>query len=224
MLNPAKCVFFAPDLEFLGFKVCSQGIRALAEKVEAIRRFRQPTTMHELRQFLGCVNFYRRFIQQAATLLAPLEKLTSSHDSHNKLKLPEDAVNAFDEVKEALANATLLSHPQEDSALSLVVDASDHAAALQQRHKGRWSPLAFFSRRFQPREMRYSAFGRELLTIYLAIQGRQFTVLTDHKPIVQAVQRGTGSHNPREVRQLDYITSFTSVRILNNLFEKSGML
>ncbi|KRX44428.1 Retrovirus-related Pol polyprotein from transposon 17.6, partial [Trichinella murrelli] len=56
-----------------------------------------------------------------------------------------------------------------------------------------------------------------LLAIYLAIrhfrhwlEGRQFTVLTDHKPIVQAVQRGTGSHNPREVRQLDYITSFTS--------------
>ncbi|KRZ87482.1 Transposon Tf2-9 polyprotein [Trichinella sp. T8] len=218
-LNPAKCVFFAPDLEFLGFKVCSQAIKPLAEKVEAIRRFRQPTTMHELRQFLGCVNFYRRFIPRAATLLAPLERLTLSHDSHNKLKLPEDAVNAFDEVKEALANATLLSHPQEGAALSLVVDASDHTAgaALQQRHKGRWSPLAFFSRRFQPREMRYIAFGRELLAIYLAIrhfrhwlEGRQFTVLTDHKPIVQVVQRGTGSHNPREVRQLDYITSFTS--------------
>ncbi|KRX25652.1 Retrovirus-related Pol polyprotein from transposon opus [Trichinella nelsoni] len=141
-LNPAKCVFFASDLEFLGFKVCSQGIKPLAEKVEAIRRFRQPTTMHELRQFLGCVNFYRRFIPRAATLLAPLERLTCSHDSHKKLKLPEDTVKAFDEVKEALDNATLLSHPQEDAALSLVVDASDHAtgAALQQRHKGRWSP------------------------------------------------------------------------------------
>ncbi|KRZ60461.1 Transposon Tf2-6 polyprotein [Trichinella nativa] len=196
-----------------------QAIKPLAEKVEAIRRFRQPTTMHELRQFLGCVNFYRRFIPRAATLLAQLERLRLSHDSHNKLKLPEDAVNAFDEVKEALANATLLSHPQEGAALSLVVDASDHVAgaALQQRHKGRWSPLAFFSRRFQPREMRYIAFRRELLAIYLAIrqfrhwlEGRQFTVLTDHKPIVQVVQRGTGSHNPREVRQLDYITSFTS--------------
>ncbi|KRY16294.1 Transposon Ty3-G Gag-Pol polyprotein [Trichinella patagoniensis] len=126
-LNPAKCVFFAPDLEFLGFKVCSQGIKPLAEKVEAIRRFRQPTTMHELRQFLRCVNFYRRFIPRAATLLAPLERLTSSHDLHKKLKLPEDAVKAFDEVKEALANATLLSHLQEGAALSLVVDASDHA-------------------------------------------------------------------------------------------------
>ncbi|KRY31569.1 Transposon Ty3-G Gag-Pol polyprotein [Trichinella spiralis] len=133
--------------------------------------------------------------------------LTSLHDLQKNLKLPEDAVNAFDEVKEALANATLLSHPQEGAAFSLVVDASGHAAgaALQQRHKGRWSSLAFFSRRFQPREMRYSAFGRELLTIYLAIrhfrywlEGQQFTVLTDHKPIVQAVQRGTGSHNPRE--------------------------
>ncbi|KRZ04692.1 Retrovirus-related Pol polyprotein from transposon [Trichinella zimbabwensis] len=131
------------------------------------------------------VNFYRRFIPRAATLLAPLEKLTSSHGTHKKLKLPEDAVKAFIEVKEALVNATLLSHPKDGAALSLVVDASDHAA-----DEGRWSPLAFFSSRFQPR--------------------RQFTVLTDHKLIVQAVQRGTGSHNPREVRQLGYITSFTS--------------
>ncbi|KRZ65366.1 Transposon Tf2-6 polyprotein [Trichinella papuae] len=218
-LNPAKCVFFASNLEFLRFKLCSQGIKPLAEKVEAIRKFRQPTTMHELRQFLGCVNFYRRFIPRAATLLAPLERLTSSQGTRKKLRLPEDAVKAFVEVKDALANATLLSHPSDGAALSLVVDASDYAAGavLQQRHEGRWSPLAFFSRRFQPRETRYSAFGRELLAIYLAIrhfrhwlEGRQFTVLTDHKPIVQAVQRGTGSHNPREVRQLDFITSFTS--------------
>ncbi|KRY80520.1 Retrovirus-related Pol polyprotein from transposon 17.6, partial [Trichinella pseudospiralis] len=176
-LNPSKCVFFAPNLEFLSFKVCSQGIKPLAEKVEAIRRFWQPTTMHELCQFLGCVNFYRRFIPQAATLLAPLEKLTSSHDSHKK------------------SNCRRMRHPQEGAALSLMVDASDHAAgaALQQRHKGRWSTFAFFSRRFQPREMRYSAFRRKLLAIYLAI-----------------LQRGTGSHKPREVRQLDYITSFTS--------------
>ncbi|KRZ60247.1 Retrovirus-related Pol polyprotein from transposon opus [Trichinella nativa] len=65
--------------------------------------------------------------QPSATLLAPLERLTSSHDLHKKLKLPEDAVKAFDEVKEALANATLLSHLQEGAALSLVVDASDYA-------------------------------------------------------------------------------------------------
>uniref|UniRef100_A0A5S6Q4I7 RNA-directed DNA polymerase n=1 Tax=Trichuris muris TaxID=70415 RepID=A0A5S6Q4I7_TRIMR len=133
--------------------------------------------------------------------------------------MPPDTIDAFEKVKKALANAALLSHPAEGAPLSLTVDASDNAAGavLQQKVNGAWVPLSFFSQRFQPREVKYSAFGRELLAVYLAIrhfryflEGRQFTVLTDHKPLVQALQRGSGRHSPREVRHLDYITSFTT--------------
>uniref|UniRef100_A0A5S6Q7C4 RT_RNaseH_2 domain-containing protein n=1 Tax=Trichuris muris TaxID=70415 RepID=A0A5S6Q7C4_TRIMR len=121
--------------------------------------------------------------------------------------MPPDTIDAFEKVKKALANAALLSHPAEGAPLSLTVDASDNAAGavLQQKVNGAWVPLSFFSQRFQPREVKYSAFGRELLAVYLAIrhfryflEGRQFTVLTDHKPLVQALQRGSGRHSPRE--------------------------
>uniref|UniRef100_A0A5S6Q3K9 RNA-directed DNA polymerase n=1 Tax=Trichuris muris TaxID=70415 RepID=A0A5S6Q3K9_TRIMR len=218
-LNPDKCVFHASSLEFLGFHLSADGIRPLEEKVTAIERFPKPTTMNELRRFLGCINFYRRFIPKAATLLAPLERLVSSKSGNKALQLTSEAVSAFLKVKQVLAEAVLLSHPAENAPLSLVVDASDNAAGavLQQKLEGHWNPLSFFSRRFQPRETKYSAFGRELLAIYLAVrhfryllEGRQFAILTDHKPLVQAIQRGSGTHNPREVRHLDYITSFTS--------------
>uniref|UniRef100_A0A5S6Q225 RNA-directed DNA polymerase n=1 Tax=Trichuris muris TaxID=70415 RepID=A0A5S6Q225_TRIMR len=218
-INPDKCIFHAADLEFLGYHLSTQGIRPLDEKVATIRNFPRPSTMNELRRFLGCVNFYRRFIPKAAALLAPLERLVSSRSRNAPVELTAQAIKAFDTVKQVLADAVLLSHPAPNAPLSLVVDASDNAAGavVQQKVDGHWQPLSFFSRRFAPREHKYSAFGRELLAVYWAVrhfrhllEGRQFAILTDHKPLVQAIQRGSGTHNPREVRQLDYITCFTS--------------
>ncbi|KFD62660.1 hypothetical protein M514_03771 [Trichuris suis] len=218
-LNPAKCVFRASSLEFLGFHLSADGIPPLQQKVAAIERFPTPSNINELRRFLGCINFNRRFIPGAAVLLAPLERLISSKPGRQAIRLSPEAVESFERSKQALADATLLCHPAENANLSLVVDASDEAdgAVLQQKENGHWAPLSFFSRRFRPRESKYSAFGRELLAAYWAVrhihyllEGRQFAIVTDHKPLVQAVHRGSGMHNSREVRQLDYITSFTS--------------
>uniref|UniRef100_A0A5S6R007 Reverse transcriptase domain-containing protein n=1 Tax=Trichuris muris TaxID=70415 RepID=A0A5S6R007_TRIMR len=201
-LNPAKCTFHASEIEFLGFHVSARGIRPLDKKVEAIQQFPLPSTMSELRRFL-----------------APLECFVSQKSTREKIKLTPEAVAAFEQVKQALANAVMLTHPVHDAPLSLAVDASDNAAGavVQQKVNGRWEPLAFFSKRFQPREARYSAFGRELLALYLAVkhfryllEGRQFTIFTDHRPLAQALHRGSGTHNPREERQLDFVTSFTS--------------
>uniref|UniRef100_A0A5S6QZF6 RT_RNaseH domain-containing protein n=1 Tax=Trichuris muris TaxID=70415 RepID=A0A5S6QZF6_TRIMR len=76
--------------------------------------------------------------------------------------------------------------------------------------------VSFFSRRFQPKETRYSAFGRELLVTYLAVRyfqhwldGHKFFILTDLKPLVYAI-RHSSRHNPREIRHSDFIPTFTS--------------
>ncbi len=71
---------------------------------------------------------------------------------------------AFDAARTTLGVATLLAHPQEDQELAVMVDASaDHVgAALQQRclPAADWQPLAFFSKKQEPAQMRYSAFDR----------------------------------------------------------------
>ena len=100
-----------------------------------------------------------------------------------------------------------------------MTDASDVAvgAVLQQKVNHVWQPLGFFSKRLQPAETRYSTFGRELLAVYLSIrhfrhhlEGRQFFVLTDHRPLTYSLNHSLNRHSPREIRHLDYIAQFTT--------------
>ena len=112
--------------------------------------------------------------------------------SRREIQWTEEATNAFNSIKEALVEATLLFHLIASASLSIATDASDTAvgAVLQQQVQGCWQPLAYFSRSLKPAERRYSTFDRELLGIYLAVkhfrfsvEGRQFHILTDHKPL-----------------------------------------
>ena len=107
-------------------------------------------------------------------------------------------VQAFNATKQALADATMLVHPQHDAPIALSADASDTAVGgvLEQFVSDTWQPLAFFSRMLRPPEIKHSAFDRELLAIYLGVrhfrfflEGRPFTIFTDHKPLTYAMAR-----------------------------------
>ena len=122
-------------------------------------------------------------------------------------------------TKEALAKASLLSYPTTNAPTCVMTDASDTAvgAVLQQHINGVWHPISFISRKLTSTEQRYSIFDRELLAVYLAIkhfryflEGRQFHVITDHKPLTFALNARLDRHSPRQARHLDYIAQFTS--------------
>ena len=128
-------------------------------------------------------------------------------------------MNAFRNIKDALANACLLSFPSSDASTCLVTDASDVAvgAVLQQYVDETWKPIAFFSKVMKSAEKRYSTFDKELLALYLAIkhfrhyvEGRHFHVLTDHKPLTYALNTRSDRYSPRQSRHLDYISQFTT--------------
>ncbi|BHF83361.1 hypothetical protein SprV_0902650300 [Sparganum proliferum] len=100
-----------------------------------------------------------------------------------------------------------------------MVDSSNVAvgAILQHSLPDSTVPLAFFSRKLSKAETRYSTFGRELLAAYLAVrhfrhllEGREFTIFTDHKPLTFAMHSHSDKLNPQEIRHLDYISQFTS--------------
>ena len=69
VINPTKCQFGVIEITFLGFIVDSKGIRPLPERVEAIDKFSEPTTVKQLRRYLGMFNFYRRFVPGAAKIV-----------------------------------------------------------------------------------------------------------------------------------------------------------
>ncbi|BHF72606.1 hypothetical protein SprV_0401567400 [Sparganum proliferum] len=216
VINAAKCEFGVPSLIFLGHEVNSDGIKPVPEKVSAISTFPVPTIINQLRRFLGMVNYYHCFLPHGATILQPLNSLLTH--SKKTLVMTEEAVRSFNDVKAALAKATLLAHPRSDAQLTLMTDASSTAvgAALQQTVGGVLQPLAFFSKKLSPAETRYSVFGRELLAVYLSIrhfrhflEGREFVVLTDHKPLVFALRASPDRYLPREIRHLDFISQFS---------------
>jgi hypothetical protein len=99
-----------------------------------------------------------------------------------------------------------------------MVDASaDHVgAALQQRRLAAadWQPLAFFSKKLEPAQMRYSAFDRELFTgichFRYMLVGRPFTIYTDHKPLTFALGKVSEPWTAMQSRQLSYVAEFTT--------------
>lgn len=220
VLNVAKCVFGVPEVTFLGYRISRDGTCPLESKVEAIKNFPVPTDVRQLRRFLGMLNFYRRFLPNAAQVQAPLHALlTGAVKNSQPITLSGEALAAFEASKRGLSKAALLAHPDCDSQLALVTDASDQAigAALQQLHCGSWQPLAFFSRKLSPSQVKYSPYDRELLAIYEAIkyfrhmlEGRHFVIFTDHKPISFAFHERKSNCSPRQYRHLDYIAQFTT--------------
>nr|VZI43467.1 unnamed protein product [Spirometra erinaceieuropaei] len=159
------------------------------ESVEAVRDFHPPTSKHQLQRFLGMGNFYRRFLPYCADLTLPLTTMLC--DPKGPLELTVEALTAFERIKISLADATLFTHPAPKTQLSLIVDASTVAvgAIIQQYLAGSIRPLTFLLKRLFATETCHSTFDRELFAIYLAVkhfrhwlEGRDFIVLTNHKP------------------------------------------
>ena len=160
--------------------------------------------MRQLRQFLGLVNFYRRFLPHCAQVLLPLTGMLTNVKNCN-IALSENAVTAFNKVKATLGDTTKLSCIQPDSELCLAVDASATGigAVLQQKCNNDWQPISFFPRKLTDAETRYSTFSRELLASFSALghfrqllEGLQFYILTDHKPLLGALQSSSDKYSP----------------------------
>lgn len=126
------------------------------------------------------VTFYHRFLPAAASIMEPLYEAASI---------------AFESIKKALANATMLVHLKCNAPTTLKVDASETAVGgvLEQLVNKQWQAIAFFSCRLRSPEQKCSTFDRELLALYLAIrhfryfiEGRSFTAFTDHKTLTFA--------------------------------------
>jgi hypothetical protein len=142
VVNPAKCVFGEPEVEYFDHRISSAGCKPLPDKVAAITGYPKPATMKDLRRFLGMKIFYRRFVKKAAEIQSPLHNLLMNVRKNNKRPVAwnPEAEAAFDQCKEELANAALLAHPIKHGDLTLTTDASDVAigGVLQQRVQESW--------------------------------------------------------------------------------------
>ncbi|GBM37273.1 Transposon Tf2-8 polyprotein [Araneus ventricosus] len=118
--------------------------------------------------------------------------------------------------------STLLVYPSPDARLYLTCDASNRAlgSVLNQEENGEWKPLAFFSRKITLAEQRYSVYDRELLAVYASVrhfscmlEGRNFTIYIDHKPLIYAFTQKHEKCSPRQIRHLDWHFDWCSTDI-----------
>lgn len=218
-INVTKCQFGVPELKFLGHLIDRDGVKPCEEKVEAIRSFPRPTTVQQLRRFLGMVNYYHRFIKGLAGIVAPLNEFLKGNPARNaKIQWEAESDEAFSKTKDAMANATMLVHPSLDKKLQLVTDASDWAigAVLQEVHDDVVKPISFFSRKLSPGEAKRSTYDRELLAIFAAIkhflyflEAREFQILTDHKPLT-SVFKSKSVRSKIQENQLSFISTYST--------------
>lgn len=130
-----------------------------------------------------------------------------------------DLEEAFTNCKESLAKATLLAHPVPSAELFITTDVSDVAlaAVVHQVVRGEQQPLAFLSKKLSQAQKKYSPYDRELLAIYTAVkhfrhllEGREFTIYTDHKSLIYAFQKDSVASSSRQTRHLEFIGQFST--------------
>ncbi len=189
-LRQEKCCFMIPKVEYLGHQISEEGIQPLANKVSAIIKAPAPKDLQQLRSFLGLVNYYGKFIPNLATLLQPLNSLLQAD---TKWVWSKRCADAFQEAKEKITSAQVLTHYDPTRPIKLAVDASPYGVGAVISHSmpnGTERPIAFASRTLHKSEKNYAQIEKEALAIVYGVKkfhqylyGRKFQLLTDHQPL-----------------------------------------
>ena len=168
-LKYEKCSFQVTEVTYLGFRVDKNGLNPTTEKIRAIKEAPTPTNLTQLRAYLGLLNFYRKFIPQAATLLEPLNYLLRST---NEWKWSKEQELAFQKSKVALVESEALVHFDLEKPIVVVSDSSAYGIGAVLCHKidGKERPVLFASRTLNTAERNYSQLEKEALALVFALR------------------------------------------------------
>ncbi|KAL4101240.1 hypothetical protein QTP88_021260 [Uroleucon formosanum] len=196
-LKISKCKFGYTEIKLLGNIINGQVIKPTEEGLLAIRNFPSPTTIKQLRSFLGLANYFRRFIPNFSKLAHPLTELTKGKFKSKKSIIPwsETQEIAFKNLKLKLTNKPVLSHFNDNAEIILVTDGSKKGLGviLQQINENHEiHPVAYASKKLNTAQNNYSALELEMAALHFGcihfrqyLHGRTFTVWTDHKNLIQ---------------------------------------
>ncbi|XP_051173560.1 uncharacterized protein LOC127289595 [Leptopilina boulardi] len=189
-LQPDKCEYLRPELEYLGHVITKEGIKPNPDRIDKVKNYPRPKTQKQIKQFLGLIGYYRKFIKNFSKIANPLTKLLRKETTFEWTQKEE---NAFSELRDKLITAPILQFPNWNQVFVLTTDASNEGlgAILSQGHIGEDKPIAFASRTLNKAEINYTTTEKELLAIVWAVKhfrhhlfGRRFKIVTDHKPLV----------------------------------------
>jgi len=117
----SKCQFWLEEVAFLGHVISKDGVSVDPEKVRAVTEWQRPTSVTEIRSFLGLAGYYRRFVEGFSRLAAPMTRLTQKNV---KFEWSEKCERCFQELKDRLVSAPILALPVSGKEFVVYSDAS----------------------------------------------------------------------------------------------------
>ena len=195
-LHSGKCFLGMESGLLLGHVVSKSGLKVDLDKVKAILALTAPTNVREIRGFLGCVGYYRRFIKDYARKALPLTELLKKEE---EFSWNPERQSAFKELKLTLSRAPILSPPDWTKEFHVTLDASGWclgAILWQYDDSNRESPVYYASRQMSPAEKKYTTTEREALAVIYACKkfrhyllGYRIIFHTDHNSLKYLVNK-----------------------------------
>ena len=186
-----KCEFSKSQISFLGHLVDGEGIHADTRKTNGVSDFPTPTNVTELQRFMGMVNQLGKFIPNLQDYTGPLRELLRSDTSW---QWEESQRRSFQKVKDLLVSPQALVPYDPNRPTIVAADASNTgigAVLMQVQDDSKRRPVCYASRSLKDHELRYAVIEKEALAATWACEkfeeyvlGLQFTIETDHKPLV----------------------------------------
>ncbi|KRH93336.1 pol polyprotein, partial [Pseudoloma neurophilia] len=195
VLNKSKCQFFRKELIILGNRISKGSVSPDPSKIKTIQAHKLPTTIQELRSFLGLVNFCREYLPRLSEVANPLFALLKGKTQKSKAQITHSlkSKDAFTQIKEMITSDLSKSQPDLQKPFILTTDASEigiGAILAQRDSQGRLKMVSAFSKTLDPAQKNYSVTDKELLAIVKSLEhfrhfllGKEFILRTDHRAL-----------------------------------------
>jgi hypothetical protein len=181
----SKCEFWIGEVPFLGHIISNGGILVDPAKVKKIVVWSIPTTVIEIRSFLGLAEYYQRFIEGSSKIAKPM---TSLLEKGKEFKWDEKCQDSFDQLKKRLMSPPVLIMPDLQKGFDIYCDACGQGLGCVLMQEGH--VIAYASRELRKQESNYPTHDLELATVVHAlkiwrhyIMGNKCQVYMDHKSL-----------------------------------------
>ncbi|CAN6554891.1 unnamed protein product [Malus baccata var. baccata] len=212
VLNWEKCHFMVKQGIVLGHIISEEGIEVDKSKVDLVRHLPSPTSVREVRSFLGHAGFYRRFIKDFSKIAQPLCRLLQKEVA---FEFDDACSTTFKQLKEALTSTPIITPPDWSLPFELMCDASDNAigAVLGQRKNKQPHVIYYASRTLNDAQLNYSTTEKELLAVVFALDkfrsyllGTKVIIFTDHAALKYLLTKKEAK--PRLIRWMLLLQEF----------------
>ncbi|CAN6453991.1 unnamed protein product [Victoria cruziana] len=212
VLSWEKSHFMVREGIVLGHVVSDRGMEVDKAKVETIAKLTPPSSVREVRSFLGHAGFYRRFIKDFSKVSRPLCELLAKDVS---FIFSEECLRSFNLLKEALVSAPILRAPDWTLEFEIMCDASDYAigAILGQRVERKPVVIYYASKSLVDAQLNYTTTEKEMLAVVFALEkfrsyilGSRVIIYTDHAAIRYLMSKKDSK--PRLIRWILLLQEF----------------